>query len=396
MSDHESEGRVGSPDRLEHPVDAHDKGRRETLVEQADEDGTDLTWEEFQSMVKESPKELYREIVEVIQSHRDINIRYQELKERYKKSKTEAQRHEAMIEGLLSRQIRQETPSEAAGAHHRSAKIKDPAPFSGKLDSGTIFEDWLVQVKNKLRGNRDWYTTDELKLIYVAGLLEGDALALVSTRLDPDHPQYYGSEVKLYEHLRELYADPNKEKNARTDFKRLFMKKDQTFQVFYATFLRLVADGHITSTDLKEDLNDKLAWKLQEAVAVYYNDPSIGTTQFAQHCTTLDQQIRNRAAKQERADKRAGSQPDKRKKTSKGQHEEPHASKSGDEKDNKDKGRGRRDHSQIKCYNCNKLGHFASDCSSAKKESRSQAEVARLEEETDSEEETGQAGKARP
>ena len=74
MSDYESEGRVGSPDRLEHPIDAHDKGRRETLVEQADEDGTDLTQEEFQSIVKESPKELYREIVEVIQSHCDINI----------------------------------------------------------------------------------------------------------------------------------------------------------------------------------------------------------------------------------------------------------------------------------------------------------------------------------
>ena len=90
-------------------------------------------------------------------------------------------------------------------------------------------------------------------------LLKEDTLALTSTRLDLDHPQYYGSELELYQHLQELYGDPNKEKNARTEFKKLYIRKDQTFQVFYAMFLRLVADGKISNTDLKDDLNDKLS-----------------------------------------------------------------------------------------------------------------------------------------
>ena len=67
------------------------------------------------------------------------------------------------------------------------------------------------------------------------------------------------------------------------------MRKEQTFQEFYLTFLRCVADGNISPRDLKDDLNDKLTWKLQEAVATYYNDPAVTLNQFAKHCTTNDQ-----------------------------------------------------------------------------------------------------------
>ena len=69
------------------------------------------------------------------------------------------------------------------------------------------------------------------------------------------------------------------------------MKKDQTFQEFYSIFLRCVADGNISPRDLKDDLNDKLTWKLQEAVTTYYNDPIITLSQFVKYCTTNDQQI---------------------------------------------------------------------------------------------------------
>ncbi|KAH0533987.1 hypothetical protein GP486_008943, partial [Trichoglossum hirsutum] len=58
-------------------------------------------------------------------------------------------------------------------------------------------------------------------------------------------------------------------------FVTLAMKKEQTFQEFYSTFLYCVADGNISLQDLKDDLNDKLIWKLQEAVVTYYNDSTV-------------------------------------------------------------------------------------------------------------------------
>jgi hypothetical protein len=46
-------------------------------------------------------------------------------------------------------------------------------------------------------------------------------------------------------------------------------------------FLHCIANGNISVRDLKDDLNDKLTWKLQKAVVTYYNDLTVTLTQFA-------------------------------------------------------------------------------------------------------------------
>ena len=62
--------------------------------------------------------------------------------------------------------------------------------------------------------------------------------------------------------MEELWSNPNKQRDARTKFKKLIMSKTETFQAFYAEFTRLVAEGYIATQDLKDDLNSKLWWKL--------------------------------------------------------------------------------------------------------------------------------------
>jgi hypothetical protein len=118
--------------------------------------------------------------------------------------------------------------------------------------------------------------------------VSGNALALISPRLEASNLYIYGTVAELYDHLYELYGDPNKERNARQAFKNLVMKKGQTFQEFYTLFLRHVADGNISTQDLKDELNEKLTWKLQESVVTYYNDSAITTSQFVRYCTTID------------------------------------------------------------------------------------------------------------
>ena len=70
--------------------------------------------------------------------------------------------------------------------------------------------------------------------------------------------------------------------------------KAETFQAFYAEFTRLVAEGHVSTQDLKDELYTKLWWKLQEAVAVYYNDDAYNLHRFSTMCATTDRQIRER------------------------------------------------------------------------------------------------------
>ncbi|KAH0551105.1 hypothetical protein GP486_007549 [Trichoglossum hirsutum] len=169
------------------------------------------------------------------------------------------------------------------------------APTGGRLwaTQGPLvtvtYNNWLVQVENKLRSNADAYLTKDLKIIYVAGRVSGDAFTLISSCLRAMNWHAYETIDKLYGHLEELYGNPNKERNACQAFKDLTMKKKQTFQEFYLMFLRCVANRNISPRDLKDNLNDKLTWKLQEAVATYCNDPAITLSQFMKHYTTNDQ-----------------------------------------------------------------------------------------------------------
>jgi hypothetical protein len=180
---------------------------------------------------------------------------------------------------------------------------------------------------------------------------------------------------ELYEHLDELYGDPNKEKNARHTFKELTMKKGQTFQEFYAIFLRCIADGNISPRDLKDDLNDKLTWKLQEAVATYYNDPGVTLSQFARYCTTNDQQIRSRLEKRERAERK----PEGPRKATLAQAQPPRTDKTTSSSSVKPAAPGLpTTRPELKCYNCFELGHISRDCPKPKTERTKQALAAKL------------------
>ncbi|KAH0556712.1 hypothetical protein GP486_005498, partial [Trichoglossum hirsutum] len=67
--------------------------------------------------------------------------------------------------------------------------------------------------------------------------MSSNALTLISPRLSTANCHAYETVDKLYEHLYELYGDPNKEHNACQAFKDLAIKKGQFFQEFYAAFL---------------------------------------------------------------------------------------------------------------------------------------------------------------
>jgi hypothetical protein len=137
-------------------------------------------------------------------------------------------------------------------------KLSNLLLFNSSNKNRVIYDNWLIQLKNKLRGNLDTYLIEELRIIYAVGCMSSNTLTLILPQLGADNHHAYTTVAELYEHLNELYSDPNKERNARHTFKELAIKKGQTFQEFYTTFLHCIADGNIDPRDLKDDLYDKL------------------------------------------------------------------------------------------------------------------------------------------
>jgi hypothetical protein len=371
--------------------------RRETLQQRAEEDDDTerlaLTRAEFQDMLKD-PETLYNEIVELILKMREVRAHSENYREQLQEAKQAITRNENVLDRVLA-QNREPTPlgTPSPEGTRRPGKLPDPPLFDGSSKDGPTFENWLIQVKNKLRGNADSYPTEDLKIIYAAGRVSGNALALISPRLEATSRHAYDTVDELYEHLYELYGDPNKERNARQAFKHLTMQKGQTFQEFYAMFLRYVADGNVSARDLKDELNDKLMWKLQEAVATYYNDPTVTTTQLARHCTTVDQQIRARFEKRDQTTKRpedsdkASSKATPRSKTS--------TKPASDERTSAAPKKGPNP-AEPKCYNCSEVGHISRDCLKPPTERTKQIRAAKIAQVATEKEVAEDPGKERP
>jgi hypothetical protein len=185
------------------------------------------------------------------------------------------------------RQNRQDTPK---NSHSRkSLKLPDPPVFT---DGTTMkFSDWLSRMKNKFKVNQDHFPTEEIKLAYAEGRIGGDAAVYVAERFKEDATEPYETISDLFEHMQTIYIDPNRLFTAKNEFKKLYMKKDQTFHEFYIKFLQLAGEAKIAITDQKYELYTKLSFGLQKAVITNYNSDNT-VQEFAKQCTVFDQSLK--------------------------------------------------------------------------------------------------------
>jgi hypothetical protein len=126
------------------------------------------------------------------------------------------------------------------------------------------FEDWDSRMRNKLKANADHYNTEALRIAYVENRVGGKAAKHLRPRLRASAVNPYTTAEEMLKHLETIFQDANKEANAKREFRKLNMRATDKFQDFLTDFLHLAGEAQIPATMYKDELYQRVTWKLQE------------------------------------------------------------------------------------------------------------------------------------
>lgn len=167
-------------------------------------------------------------------------------------------------------------------SERKSTKLPDPPILTDGREPR--FEDWLSRVKNKLKANADHYPSQSIKIAYVEGRTGGKAARHLAPRMKEGSAEEYATVEDVYKHLEMIFLDPNKRVNARREFRALRMEAGDEYHDFLAEFLYLAGEGGIGKTELKEELYEKLTFKLKEMM-VFHRHTNCTFDEFSTFCS---------------------------------------------------------------------------------------------------------------
>ena len=251
------------------------------------------------------------------------------------------------------------TASSAGGKGKRSAKFPDP-PI---LEDGVkpTFRVWNDQMKSKLQINDDWFNQEDpervehAKVAYIKTRVDGKAAEHLYPWLEAQEatgtPIYVETVIQC---LENVFEDPDRRLKARAQLKKLRMTYLSDFNTFQSEFLRLANSAKMPTNQWKEELHDKLYDQLQVQMEVYVADDEIS---FDGYCNKAQQFARGltRAGERERARK---DQLQKKRSVPRFERKATVAA----ETQETTKPTTKPVTPVVKCYACDKVGHYAKDC----------------------------------
>ncbi|GKZ66441.1 hypothetical protein AnigIFM60653_007720 [Aspergillus niger] len=93
-----------------------------------------------------------------------------------------------------------------------------------------------------------------------------------------NEPRHAGSPLK------NIFSDPNKERNARRQYNNLKIAPEDKFYTFISNFRYLAVEAGIDPDYWRKDLYQRLPFKLQELTTSRFNDNEVDFDQYVEEC----------------------------------------------------------------------------------------------------------------
>lgn len=143
-------------------------------------------------------------------------------------------------------------------------KLPDPEPFSGDIKE---LDGWIKQIALKLRGNANWYPTEQDKLGYVVGRLRGKAYDQVESMVRETGEVDYNTLDDLFQDLKRAFGDPNRAATAANKISRM-RQTNQDFSSYIAEFKREVNHTNWNNSAKKDALLSGLSREIKDALVL--------------------------------------------------------------------------------------------------------------------------------
>ncbi len=149
--------------------------------------------------------------------------------------------------------------------HHKFFKFSNLFIFTDEDES--TWDSWRVKIDNKLQTNVNHFNNENICIVYVISRLEDDAAEHIFAQHQHHASHSYISIDELFEHLKEIYDELNKNRKCCRKYNAL-RQADKSFNVFYFNFMKLFSYLEYDDYTLMNDLQNKINNRLQNALSV--------------------------------------------------------------------------------------------------------------------------------
>ena len=153
--------------------------------------------------------------------------------------------------------------------HHKFFKFSNSFIFTDEDES--TWNSWRVKMNDKLQTNVDHFDNENICIIYVISRLEDDAAEHIFAWHHHDALHSYILIYELFEHLKEIYDDQNKNWKCRCKYNAL-RQAEKSFNVFYFNFMKLFSYLEYDDCTLMNNLQNKINNCLQNALLICLKD----------------------------------------------------------------------------------------------------------------------------